>query len=71
MINTNKIHIYIDIDHMKTAEPIPEERPLSASPLKSVFFILPFLHPIIFFSPVVLFIEQVKHHMRARKKNHE
>ena len=38
MINTNKTHIYIDIDHMKTAEPIPEESSLSASPLKSVFF---------------------------------
>jgi hypothetical protein len=43
MINTNKIHIYIDIDHMKTAETISQGCTLSSSPVKSVFFYTPTL----------------------------
>ena len=38
MINTNKIHIYIHIDHMKTVETVPQGSYVFKYPVKSVFF---------------------------------
>jgi hypothetical protein len=69
MINTNKIHIYIHIDHMKTAETVPQGCTFTSFPVKSVFFFYSHSHTRSSLSPPVAPCnEQAKYHLRARKK---